>query len=190
MNATATVQTTRILSLRRVTVTIVGVALLALGVTVGADTIADAGTIRPGIESGTLALDRVEGDGTLADPTSAVFDAAGAYPGMPAQRSVLRLANTGTIAAVFEVSVVDLETQGPRSLDEVLRVTVRDGATGEAVYEGPVSGLRLEHPAALEPGASAAYVIRVSWPEGADDDAYQGSALGFTIRTAARSANA
>jgi len=200
MNATTTVELvgtgitpmetgrSAVIAIRRVAVTILGAALLVAGVSVGAVTIADAEPM-PGFESGTLRLELAGAAGTMAGPSSHVFDVAGAYPGMPKQRSDLTLRNSGSLPGAFEVSVTDLRATGTRSLDEVLGVIVRERSTEAAVYRGPLSELEFAHPTPLAPGASVTYEITVAWPDrGVDANAYQGASLGFTLRATAHSA--
>ncbi len=132
-------------------------------------------------EHGALLVQGVDGNGRVS--SSAVIDISGAYPGMPAQDSTFEVSNTGALPVTFAVSSRDLVASGPRSLDDVLRIAVRDPSTGVTVYRGRLSGLRIEHTDALAAGTAATFTVQVTWPVTAADDAYQGARLRFSVVT-------
>ncbi|MGH2595746.1 MAG: hypothetical protein ACRDH7_07260 [Actinomycetota bacterium] len=126
---------------------------------------------------------RVEaGDsGGRASASSDIIDVSGAYPGMPAQTSTFEVRNPGALPVTFAVTSTDLVVSGPRSLDDVLRITVRDPATGSVDYRGRLSGLSIERTRTLAAGASAMFTVQVTWPNTPADDAYQGAGLHFSL---------
>lgn len=139
----------------------------------------EAGT---GSSSGGIAFVD-EAGGILQTPVIALDNA---YPGMPAQRSVLRLRNTGTLDEAFSVTA-EISGYGSRSLADVLVVRVTDEATGGLVYHGPLSGLSFDRAASLRPGEVARYVAAIAWPPTTRDDLYQGAGVSFTLKALARS---
>ena len=124
-----------------------------------------------------------EAGSSLQGPVIALDNA---YPGMPAQRSELRLRNTGNLDEAFSVTTKVSET-GSRSLADVLVVRVTDEATGGLVYHGPLSGLSFDRAASLHPGEVARYVTAIAWPPTTRDDLYQGAGVSFTLKARARS---
>jgi hypothetical protein len=113
--------------------------------------------------------------------SSHVIDVSNAYPGMAAQTSTFEARNTGDVPLTFTVTTTDLVVSGRRSLDDVLRITVRDRITGAVAYHGRLSGLRLVHRRALAIGSAATFTVDVTWPSGPADDAYQGAGLTFSV---------
>lgn len=133
-------------------------------------------------EHGALLVQGVDGNGRVSS-SAQVIDISGAYPGMPAQDSTFEVSNTGALPVTFAVSSRDLVASGPRSLDDVLRIAVRDPSTGVMVYRGRLSGLRIEHTDALAAGTATTFTVQVTWPVTAADDAYQGAGLRFSVVT-------
>jgi hypothetical protein len=148
--------------------------------------------------SAAAAASREAGAGAASSGAIAFADEAGrvlqapvialdnAYPGMPVQRSALRLRNNGDLDEAFSVTAEVSET-GSRSLADVLVIRVTDEATGESVYQGPLSGLSFERAASLRPGEVASYVAAITWPPTTRDDLYQGAGVSFTLKALARS---
>jgi hypothetical protein len=170
--------------LRRVIVSALGVGLVVSGLAVGA-TVALAGP-RDGFVTGGPSVGMIDGRGHVVDPTSHVLDVTAAYPGMPAQRSELRLQNTGSVPAAFDVTALDLVTTGRESLDRVLVITVNDGSTGRILYRGRLSKLEFAGSGSVKPGSSAAYDVAVTWPgRDGDTNLYQGATISFTVRASA-----
>lgn len=174
---------------RRTIVTIAAVGVVTAGIIAGAATIAAAGP-RAGFTTDSVQV-AVVGEGpSVADPTRHAFDVAGAYPGMPAQRSHLELRNSGSVSAAFDVTTTDVQPLGRRSLDDVLVVTVREAGTGSLAYRGPLSTLRISGTANVAAGASMTYDVALTWPSrpGVDVNDYQGASLAFTVRATAHAA--
>jgi hypothetical protein len=171
---------------RRVIITIAAVGVVAGGIIAGAATIAAAGP-RAGFRTGSLQVAVLGDGGSVSDTSRHAFDVAGAYPGMPAQRSHLELQNSGTVPAAFDVSTTDVQPLGRRSLDDVLVVTIRDADTGSLAYRGPLSALRISGTKTVAPGTSTTYDVALTWPDLVDVDAndYQGAALAFTVQATA-----
>lgn len=160
--------------------TVVGFVLMCLALTFGIQHVVMAAPIGGGAD-GALLIQGVGVDG-LASPKAPIIDVAGAYPGMTAQISTFQVRNSGTLAVAFSVNSADLVSNGPRSLDDVLRITVRNLATDATVYRGRLSGLRIVHTGVLAAGAAARFTVEVTWPGiTASDAAYQGAGLGFSV---------
>jgi hypothetical protein len=113
---------------------------------------------------------------------------AGAYPGMHANDSIVRLENEGTLAETFTLAATTAASAS-HSLDDVLRVTVLDRSTGSVVYAGRISELSFRGASTLAPDQTAEFVVQISWPEtGRNDSAYQGQTIGFSLVAAAHPA--
>jgi hypothetical protein len=162
---------------RRSTRTIIGLVLMSLALTFGIQRVVLAAPLG-GSKHGALVVKGVNGNGRVS--TSAdVIAISGAYPGMAAQISTFQVRNEGTLSVAFAVSTTGMAANGTRSLDDVLRIAVRDAATGNTVYRGRLSGLRIEH--TLGAGAATRFSVEVTWPTTAADAAYQGAGLGFSV---------
>jgi hypothetical protein len=159
--------------------TVVGLVLMSLALTFGIQRVVMAAPLGSS-EQGALLVQGVDGNGRVTS-SGDVIDVSGAYPGMVAQTSTFEVRNAGTLPVTFAVDTADLVANGPRSLDDVLRIAVRDPSTGVMVYRGRLSGLRFEHTGALAAGTAATFTIEVTWPNTAADDAYQGAGLRFSI---------
>ena len=159
--------------------TVVSLVLMSVVLTLGVARVVMAAP-GSGSEPGRLRVEAVDADGRVS-PSSDIIDVSGAYPGMPAQTSTFEVRNPGTLPVTFSLSSIDLVASGPRSLDDVLRVTVRDPATGSLDYRGRPSALTLERSRTLAAGAFNMFTVKVSWPNTPGDDAYQGAGLHFTL---------
>ena len=95
--------------------------------------------------------------------------------------STFEVRNTGNVPLTFAVTSADLVASGSRSLDDVLRITVRDPTTGAVEYHGRLSRMRLVHRDALAVGTAATFTVEVTWPSDPTDDAYQGAGLIFSV---------
>jgi hypothetical protein len=164
---------------RRPARTAVVFILMSLGLTFGIEHVVMAA---PADFSGRGAL-QVRGADASGRMTASshVIDVSNAYPGMTAQRSTFEVRNTGDVPLTFTVTSTDLVVSGHRSLDDVLRITVRDRITGAVAYHGRLSGLRLVHHGALAIGSAATFTVGVTWPRGPGDDAYQDAGLTFSV---------
>lgn len=169
----------RNLRTRRRARTIVGFVLMSLALTFGIQRVVMAEPLGNS-ERGALLVQGVDGNSRVF-PSADVIEISGAYPGMAAQTSTFEIRNTGTIPVAFAVSSTGLVANGPRSLDDVLRITVRDHATSDIVYRGRLSGLRIEHTGVLAAGAAVRFTVEVTWPSIPADAAYQGAGMGFTV---------
>jgi hypothetical protein len=163
----------------RPTRTVVGFVLMSLALTFGIQHVVMAAPLG-GSGQAMLRIQGVDGNG-LVSPSAAIIDVSGAYPGMAAQTSIFQVRNSGTLPVAFAVSSTDLVANGPRSLDDVLRITVREPATGAMVYRGRLSGLHIQHTGVLAAGTAARFTVEVTWPNTAADDAYQGADLRFSV---------
>lgn len=159
--------------------TVVGFVLMSLALTFGIQRVVMAAPLG-GSEHGALLVQAVDGNGRTS-ATADVIKVAGAYPGMAAQTSSFEVRNTGSLPVTFAVTSADLIPSGSRSLDDVLRITVRDPATGALLYHGRLSGLLIEHTGALAGGTAETFTVDVTWPNTSADDAYQGAGLHFTV---------
>ena len=128
--------------------------VVGLGSLLALTQVASASSNVHGFENGSLEV-RFEGGNR-----GPVLDVAGAYPGMPARSSEIVLKNSGSLPAGYTVA----STHVTGSLDRALRLVVSDQATGRNVYSGRLSGLSFSGTADLQPGQSATYVARISWP--------------------------
>jgi hypothetical protein len=164
---------------RRPARTVVGLVLMSLALTFGIQHMVMAAPLG-NFGQGMLRIQGVDGNG-LVSPSAAIIDVSGAYPGMAAQISTFQVRNWGTLPVAFAVSSTDLVANGPRSLDDVLRITVREPATGVMVYRGRLSGLRISHTGVLAPGTAARFTVEVTWPSIPADAAYEGAGLRFSI---------
>jgi len=172
--------------LRRVTLTVLGAGLVVGALAAGATAVL-AGP-RDGFATDAPSVRLVDERGDVVDGSSHVLDVAGAYPGMPAQRSELRLRNSGSVPAAFELAATELRIGGA-DLDRVLLLTVRDADTGRTVYRGRLSDLEISGAGAVQPGSSATYQVSVTWPNhGGDVNQYQGATIGFTVEATAHEA--
>ena len=81
----------------------------------------------------------------------------------------------------FAVATKGLVANGPHSLDNVLRIVVRDARGAVSVYQGRISGLRIEHTGALAAGSAARFTVQTTWPSTPADAAYEGAGMGFSI---------
>jgi hypothetical protein len=102
------------------------------------------------------------------------------FPGMTV-RSSLHVQNTGPVPETFRLTAT-VQSGEPRSLDDVLRVTVRDRVTGAVQYRGRLSRLEVVEATPLQSGRSRTYDVQVDWPSTPNDDAYQGLALPFDLQ--------
>jgi hypothetical protein len=159
--------------------TVVSLVLMSVVLTLGiAHVVIAAPGNSPG--QGALRVEAVDAGGRVS--TSAdVIDVSGAYPGMPAQISTFEVRNPSALPVTFAVTSDGMVASGPRSLDDVLRITVRDPATGSVDYRGRLSGLSIERTRALAAGAFAMFTVQVTWPNTPADDAYQGAGLHFSL---------
>jgi hypothetical protein len=164
---------------RRPARTVAGFVLMSLALTLGIQRVVMAAPLGNSDE-GALVIQGVDGNGR-ASSSADVIAISGAYPGMAAQTSTFEVRNAGTLPVAFAVNATGLVANGPRSLDDVLRITVRDRATGDTVYRGRLSTLRIEHTGVLAAGAAARFSVQVTWPSISADDAYQGAGMGFTV---------
>jgi hypothetical protein len=164
---------------RRSTHSVVGLVLMSLMLTLGIERVVMAAPLG-GSEHGALLVQGVDGHGRMSS-SSPVIDVSGAYPGMPAKASTFEVRNTGTLPVTFALNSADLVANGPLSLDDVLRITVRDPATGVLAYRGRLSGLRIERADVLVAGTAATFTVAVTWPNTPADDAYQGAGLRFSV---------
>ncbi len=159
--------------------TVVSLVLMSVVLTLGIARVVMAAP-GDGSEHAGLRVEAVEADGR-ASTSSDIIDVSRAYPGMPAQTSTLQVRNPGTLPVTFALTSIDLVASGPRSLDDVLRIIVRDPVTGNVDYRGRLSGLRIERTHAVAGGASAMFTVQVTWPNTPADDAYQGAGLRFSL---------
>lgn len=165
--------------IRRPARTVAGFVLMSLALTLGIQRVVMAAPLGSS-DQGALVVQGVDGNGR-ASSSANVIAISGAYPGMAAQTSTFEVRNAGTLPVAFAVNTTGLVANGSRSLDDVLRITVRDRATGDTVYRGRLSKLRIEHSGLLAPGAAARFTVEVTWPSMSADDAYQGAGLRFTV---------
>jgi hypothetical protein len=128
---------------------------------------------------GSLLVQGVDRNGRVSS-SARIIDISGALPGMQAQTSSFEVRNTGTVPVAFAVDTKGLIANGPQSLDNVLRITVRD-RSGALVYQGRISGLRIEHTGALAAGSAASFTVQTTWPSTPADAAYEGAGTGFTV---------
>lgn len=164
---------------RRSARTVVGLVLMSLALTFGIQRVVMAAPVGSS-EQRALLVQGVDGSGMVSSSVG-VIDVSGAYPGMAAKVSTFEIRNAGTLPVRFTVESTDLVANGPRSLDDVLRIAVRDPATGVLLYRGRLSGLRIEHAGALAAGTAATFTVEVTWPSIAADAAYQGAGLRFSV---------
>jgi hypothetical protein len=164
---------------RRSARSIVGFVLMSLALVFGIQRVVLAAPLG-GSKHGALVVQGVDGNGRVSSSAD-VIAISGAYPGMAALSSTFKVRNAGTLPVAFAVNTTGLVASGPRSLDDVLRITVRDAATGDTVYRGRLSGLRIEHAHVLAVGAAARFIVEVTWPTTTADAAYQGAGMGFTV---------
>jgi hypothetical protein len=159
--------------------TIAGFVLMSLALTLGIQRVVMAAPLG-GSDRGALVVRGVDGNGR-ASSSADVIAISGAFPGMAVQTSTFQVRNMGTLPVAFAVNAKDLVANGPRSLDDVLRITVRDRATDDTVYRGRLSTLRIAHTGVLAAGAAARFTVAVTWPGISADAAYAGAGMGFTI---------
>jgi hypothetical protein len=157
---------------------VIGFVLMSLALTLGIQRVVLAAP-HDGSAQGALEVRGIDGNGRVSSSAD-VINVSGAYPGMASQTSTFEVRNTGTPVA-FAVESTGLVANGPRSLDDVLRIAVRDRATGAEVYRGRLSRLRIAHTGTLAAGAVATFTVEVTWPATSADAAYQGAGMGFTV---------
>ena len=126
--------------------------------------------------AGTLNVQLVDSNGQST--SSPIINIANAQPAMANQTSVIRIANTGTLASDVHLYVKNLENSAA-NLDNVLQLTVKD-LNDTVLYQGSISNLDLT---LAELPALSTKVLNaiVSWPDLAsvDDNPYQGANLSF-----------
>ncbi len=179
MTAQVFVAGPRNLRSRRSARSIAGFVLMSLALTFGIQRVVLADPLG-GTKHGALVVKGVDANGRVSSSAD-VIDVSGAYPGMAAQTSTFQVRNDGSQPVAFTVNATGLVANGPRSLDDVLRITVRDAASGDTVYRGRLSGLRIEHTKILAAGAAARFTVAVTWPSIPADAAYQGAGLRFFV---------
>jgi hypothetical protein len=157
---------------------VIGLVLTSLALTVGIQRMVMAAP-RGGSEHAALQLQAVNANGRLSTK-SRLIDVSGAYPGMPATRSTFMVRNAGTMPVAFSVSAADVAATGSSSLDDVLRIAVRT-STGDLVYRGRLSRLRIQHTGILAPQTASTFTVDVTWPSSPSDAAYQGAGMSFSI---------
>jgi hypothetical protein len=157
--------------------TVVGIVLMSLALTLGIQRVVIAA---PRSSEGALLVQGEDRNGH-ASSSADVIKVSGAYPGMAAQTSTFEVRNTGTLPVAFSLNSKGVVASGGGSLDDVLRITVRDPATGAMVYRGRLSSLHIEHTGVLQAGARATFTVDVTWPITATDGMYQGAGLHFSI---------
>lgn len=169
--------------LQRAILTVLGLGLVVGALAAGATVV--LASPRDGFSTEAPTVRLVDERGDVVDGSSHVLDVPGAYPGMPAQRSELRLRNSGSVPAAFELAVTDVRIAGA-DLDRVLLLTVRDADTGQTIYRGRLSTLEIPGAGAVQPGSSTTYQVSVTWPDhGGDANLYQGATIGFTVEATA-----
>jgi hypothetical protein len=168
----------RDLRTRRPARTCVGLILMSLMLTLAIQRVVIAAP-RGSAPYATLQVQALAPNGHVSS-SAHVIDVSGAYPGMLAKRSTFDVRNAGTMPLAFTVTSRNLVTTGARSLDDVLRIVVRDAA-GHLEYRGRLSGLRIAHTGALAPQTAATFTVDVTWASGPADAAYEGAGLSFSI---------
>jgi hypothetical protein len=163
---------------RASTRSIVGLILMSLALTFGIQRVVLAAPLG-GSRHGALLVRGVDGNGRVSSSAD-IIAISGAYPGMAAQLSTFEVRNTGTLSVTFVVITTGLVVNGPRSLDDVLLITVRDRATGVMEYQGRLSKMRVEH-GALAAETAVTFTAEVTWPVTPTDEDYHGAGLGFTV---------
>ena len=167
----------RDLRTRRPARTYVGLILMSLMLTLAIQRVVIAAPRISG--HGALLVQGVDRNGRVSS-SARMIDISGALPGMQAQTSSFQVRNTGTVPVAFAVDTKGLIANGPQSLDNVLRIAVRD-RSGALVYQGRISGLHIEHTGPLAAGSAARFTVLTTWPSTPDDAAYQGAGMGFTV---------
>ena len=167
----------RDLRTRRPARTYVGLILMSLMLTLAIQRVVIAAPRVSG--HGALLVQGVDRSGRVSS-SARIIDVSGALPGMQPQTSSFQVRNTGTVPVAFAVDTKGLIANGPRSLDDVLRIAVRD-RSGTLVYQGRISGLRIEHTGLLAAGSAARFTVQTTWPSTPADAAYEGAGMGFTV---------
>ncbi len=167
----------RDLRTRRPARTYVGLILMSLMLTLAIQRVVIAAPRISG--HGALLVQGVDRNGRVSS-SARMIDISGALPGMQPQTSSFQVRNTGTVPVAFAVDTKGLIANGPHSLDNVLRIAVRD-RSGALVYQGRISGLRIEHTGLLAAGSAARFTVQTTWPSTFGDAAYQGAGMGFTV---------
>jgi hypothetical protein len=167
----------RNLRTRRRVRTYVGLILMTLTLTFAIQRVVSAAP-RGSAPYAALQVQALGSNGHVSS-SAHVIDVSGAYPGMRATRSTFDVRNVGTMPLAFTVTSTNLVATA-RSLDDVLRIVVRDAA-GHLEYRGRLSDLRIAHPGALAPRSATSFTVDVTWPSGPSDPAYEGAGLSFSI---------
>ncbi len=167
----------RDLRTRRAARTFVGLILMSLVLTLAIQRVVIAAPRVSG--HGALLVQGVDGNGRVSS-SARIIDISGALPEMQPQTSSFEVRNTGTVPVAFAVDTKGQIANGPHSLDNVLRIAVRD-RSGALVYQGRISGLRIEHTGPLAAGSAARFTVQTTWPSTPADAAYEGAGMGFTV---------
>ncbi len=143
---------------------------------------AEASTSENALTAGTLTV-TVNG----ARTAPALVTVNRAVPVMATREYTLTVRNTGTVAAGIVISSDNVGGSTPRSLDDVLRLVVKN-AGGTVVYSGKVSDLSFDA-GSFAGDVSRTYDLEITWPGNASatDNLYQGADLTFDISAAATS---
>jgi hypothetical protein len=168
----------RDLRTRRPARTYVGLIMMSLMLTLAIQRVVIAAP-RDTSGHGALVVQGVDRNGRVSS-SARIIDISGALPGMQPQTSSFEVRNTGTVPVAFAVDTKGQIANGPHSLDNVLRIAVRD-RSGALVYQGRISGLRIEHTGPLAAGSAARFTVQTTWPSTPADAAYEGAGMGFTV---------
>ncbi len=127
-------------------------------------------------EAGTLGVQLVDVNGNVS--SAPVINIANAQPGMADQISVIRIANTGTVASDIRLYVKNLEASA-NNLNDVLSLTLKDEQSN-TLFSGSVANLDVNF-MNVAAGITRELTAILNWPDlvAVDDNPYQAATLNF-----------
>lgn len=127
-------------------------------------------------EAGSVGVQLVDVDGNVS--STPIISIANAQPSMASQNSVIRIANTGSLATDIRLYVTNL-TASANNLNDVLNVEIKD-LQNNSLYNGSISNLDINF-LNIQPGYTKELTVKVTWPDliNVDDNPYQAATLSF-----------
>lgn len=120
----------------------------------------------------------------------AILDASGLRPGATVVGTVT-IGNTGQVAGRFSVrpsGPADTPGAGGGALSQRLQLQLTDVTANRVLYTGTPAGLSAVDVGDLAAGESRTFALAATFPPGADDNRYQGSAVSFGLEWSATAA--
>lgn len=139
------------------------------------------------LAAGTLGVEIVDVNGVAS--SEPIISVVNAQPGMASQNSVIRIANTGTLATDIRLYTKNLVSSA-NSLNDVLNIELKN-TQNQTIYNGEISSLDVNL-LGVTAGSTETLTATVSWPDlvAVDDNPYQGATLSFELSVDSASVSA